>query len=59
MWLPPPKRTRAPPRTPRALLPLCPHRKVEAVSEEAAFIASSLDRYGGREARRRREQVRV
>jgi hypothetical protein len=32
---------------------------VEAVSEEAAFIASSLDRYGGREARRRREQVRV
>jgi Golgi SNAP receptor complex protein 2 len=27
------------------------------VSEEAAFIGSSLDRFGGREARRRREQA--
>jgi len=34
-----------------------PHRKVEAVSEESAFISSSLDRFGGREARRRREQA--
>lgn len=30
-------------------------RKVEAVSEEADFAARSLDRFGGREARRRRE----
>lgn len=31
------------------------HRKVEAVSEEAAFLGSSLERFSGREARRRRE----
>ncbi|KAI8474350.1 MAG: Qb-snare protein, Bos1/Membrin family [Monoraphidium minutum] len=32
-------------------------RKVAAVSEEADVLSSSLDRFGGREARRRREQA--